>query len=84
MIKEVKDFHNRGISWKRLDNFGLEYRWVSRYLRGEIDKEIMKKKLQKDIEHFAKKQITWFKNDESIYWIDNFSEAKKLIAAFLQ
>ena len=33
MISEVKKLHNSGVSWKRLDDLGLEYRWLSRYLR---------------------------------------------------
>jgi tRNA dimethylallyltransferase len=83
MIEEIKELRNQGISWERLDNFGLECRWISRYLRGEIDKKTMEAKLQKDIEHFAKKQMTWFKRDKNIHWINNFSEAKNLIATFL-
>lgn len=84
MIEEIKGLRNQGISWERLDNFGLECRWISRYLRGEIDKKTMEAKLQKDIEHFAKKQMTWFKRDKNIHWINNFLEAKDLIATFLQ
>src|SRR3990167_106730 len=33
MIEEVAQLHKQGISWKRLDDFGLEYRWISRWLR---------------------------------------------------
>ncbi len=84
MVEEVKELHDQGISWERLDNFGLECRWISRYLRGEIDKKTMEIKLQKDIEHLAKKQMTWFKKDENIRWINDFLGTKKLITTFLQ
>jgi len=84
MIEEIKELYNQGVSWKRLDDFGLECRWISRYLRGEIDKKTMEIKLQKDIEHLAKKQMTWFKRDENINWVSNFLEAKNLITTFLE
>jgi len=84
MVEEIKGLHDQGISWERLDNFGLECRWISRYLRGEIDEKTMKIKLQKDIEHLAKKQMTWFKKDENIHWINDLLEAKNLIITFLQ
>jgi len=84
MIKEVKDLHEEGVSWQKLDNFGLEYRWIVRYLQGEIDKEEMKESLQKDIEHFAKRQMTWFKKDDRIHWVNNKEEAEKIIQDFLE
>ncbi len=36
MIEEVARLHKEGVSWKRLESFGLEYRYVSRYLRAKI------------------------------------------------
>jgi len=44
----------------------------------------MIKKLQKDIEEFAKRQMTWFKRDRRIYWIKNFREARKLVEEFIK
>jgi len=41
-------------------------------------------KLQKDIEHFAKRQMTWFKKDKRIYWVKNKKEAEKLTKDFLK
>ena len=39
MVEEVKKLRKQGLSWERLDNLGLEYRYVSRYLRGIISKK---------------------------------------------
>ncbi|MBI2462866.1 MAG: tRNA (adenosine(37)-N6)-dimethylallyltransferase MiaA [Candidatus Spechtbacteria bacterium] len=73
-----------GVSWKRLESFGLEYRWVARFLQQKISREEMIEKLQKDIEHYAKRQMTWFKRDKRIHWIENESEAQTLIKDFLK
>lgn len=84
MIEEVKKLKESGLSWKRLEEFGLEYRWIARYLQGKIDYEEMVKKLQKDIEDFAKRQLTWFKRDKRIHWIKSFKEAKELVEEFIK
>lgn len=84
MISEVKKLRRLGISWKRLDDFGLEYRYIARYLQGKMTKQEMIEKLRKEIEHYAKRQLTWFKKDLEIHWIKNYSEAKKLVKEFLR
>lgn len=71
LIREVERLHENGLSWKRLDSFGLEYRYVSRYLRGLIAKQEMIKTLEKEIQRYAKRQITWWKRDKEIVWLTN-------------
>ncbi|MBI3638545.1 tRNA (adenosine(37)-N6)-dimethylallyltransferase MiaA [Candidatus Wolfebacteria bacterium] len=72
MIKEVKNLHEKQkISWKRLDDLGLEYRYVSRYLHGLIIKKEMIDSIQKESEKYAKRQMTWFKRDKNIIWINS-------------
>ncbi|MFA6422395.1 MAG: tRNA (adenosine(37)-N6)-dimethylallyltransferase MiaA [Candidatus Buchananbacteria bacterium] len=82
MIKEVKKLRKRGVSWKKLDEFGLEYRYVSRYLRGILDYNEMIEQLKNEIHHFAKRQVTWFKRNENIIWIKNYREALREIKNF--
>ena len=84
LINEVKKLKKQGLSWKRLESFGLEYKWISYYLQKKINEQEMIFKLQKDIEHFAKRQITWFKKDKRIIWLSSFKLAKKLIKKFLE
>jgi len=70
MIKEVRDLHfKKNISWKRLDDLGLEYRYVSYFLRGKIksEKELFEK-LKTEIWRYAKRQKTWFKKNKKINW----------------
>ena len=83
MILEVKQLKKSGVSWKRLEEFGLEYRYLSRYLQGKLNFKEMIERLQKESEHFAKRQITWFKRDERIKWVKNYNIAEKLIKNFL-
>ena len=66
MIKEVKDLHAKGLSWKRMNELGLEYRYVSSFLQNKITKEEMIENLNTEIWHYAKRQKTWFKRDKSI------------------
>lgn len=61
MIEEVEKLHKSGVSHERLRSFGLEYRYVSLYLTKELTKEQMVTKLEFEIRHYAKRQMTWFK-----------------------
>jgi tRNA dimethylallyltransferase len=73
MIEEVSRLHSLGLSWERLDNFGLEYRYIARYLQSAITKDEMTSKLQIAIGQFAKRQMTWFRRMEKkgvrIEWV---------------
>jgi len=84
MVAEVKRLKKSGVSWKRLEEFGLEYRWIAKFLQKKISFSEMIEKLQKDIEHFAKRQMTWFKKDKRIHWIKNQRETEKLVKKFLK
>jgi tRNA dimethylallyltransferase len=83
MIAEVKKLHRDGVSWKRLEEFGLEYRHLARYLQNKISKPEMIAQLEKEINQYAKRQMTWFKRDNRIKWIKNYKDAKKLTRQFL-
>jgi len=61
MIGEVQNLHQNGLSWQRMDELGLEYRYISQYLQNLISKDEMVTKLQFEIWHYAKRQILWFK-----------------------
>lgn len=83
MFAEVARLHTEGVSWNRLDDLGLEYRWVSRHLRGEITKEAMIEKLTTESVRYAKRQMTWFKRDKNIHWVVDEAEALRLVDHFL-
>lgn len=83
MIKEVENLKKSGLSWKKLESFGLEYKWIAKYLKKEVSREEMIKNLQKDIEDYARRQMVWFKKDKRIKWVKNYKEAEKLVKEFL-
>ncbi len=85
MIAEVKKLRDMGVSWKRLDDFGLEYRYVSYYLRGKLSKEEMIERLNNEINKYSKRQMTWFKKyAPKTNWIKNSKEAFKLCRTYLR
>ncbi len=86
MIEEVKTLLDSGLSPEQLKFYGLEYKWVTMYVTGEIDYNEMFTKLNTAIHQFAKRQVTWFRRMEKkgtkIYWIDgNLTLEEKLGAA---
>lgn len=75
MIDEVAGLRARGISDLRLDKLGLEYRYIMRHLRGELRTvDELRTQLGIAIRQFAKEQITWFKRDARIIWLDPFKD----------
>lgn len=78
MIKEVENLHKSGVSWKRMEQLGLEYRYFSLYLQGKLSKKDMIEKLNTEIWHFAKRQKTWFKRDSDTIWIDPRKKSEKI------
>lgn len=68
MIAEVENLHREGLSYERMEDLGLEYRYISRYLRGILPKETMLAELETKIRQFAKRQMTWLKRDKEIHW----------------
>ncbi|MBU1091679.1 tRNA (adenosine(37)-N6)-dimethylallyltransferase MiaA [Patescibacteria group bacterium] len=91
MIVEVKRLHNpaergkKGVSWKRLDGLGLEYRFVSRYLRGLTTKEEMIEQLNTAIVQYSKRQMTWFKKHApETKWVKNGKKAHETVKKFLK
>jgi tRNA dimethylallyltransferase len=74
MIDEVENLLSMGISHDKLLFFGLEYKFISLYLRNELNYNDMYQKLNSAIHSFAKRQMTWFRKMEregiKINWFD--------------
>ncbi len=74
LITEVERLHKEGLSWERLESFGLEYKFVAQYLQKKLSKEEMIGKLSIAIGQFAKRQMTWFrrweKQGREIMWFE--------------
>jgi tRNA dimethylallyltransferase len=82
MIDEVKNLLKIGISHDKLKLFGLEYKFISLYLCGELNYNDMYQKLNSAIHSFAKRQTTWFRKMERegviINWFDG-KDYKKIL-----
>ncbi len=83
MVAEVKKLRKQGVSWKKLIEFGLEYRFDALYLQDKITRLELINQLKSAIWQYAKRQITGFKKDERINWIKNQKEAEKLLSKYL-
>ena len=89
LIAEVRLLHDQGLSWERLDWFGLEYRFVARHLRGELSLDDMRTLLLNKIRSFAKSQDIWFRKLEReghpIHWLPdgNPERAAELVRDWL-
>ena len=89
MIEEVQLLLNSGISYERLAYFGLEYKFVGKYLSKNINYDEMKQLLNNAINKFSKRQMTFFRRMEKrgikIHWINsnNIHEIYSLINNFL-
>lgn len=68
LIDEVKNLLKSGVTPERLESLGLEYRYVSRHLAGELTEAEMVEKLITKIYQYAKRQETWLKKDTTIKW----------------
>ena len=88
MIQEVQSLLDSGATIDFMMRLGLEYRFITQYLTGEIhDRQEMLDLLGTAIKQFAKRQMIWFRRDKDIQWLDMtadpFAEAKAKIDAFL-
>ena len=88
MIEEVANLRKNGVSDEFLEGLGLEYRYILHHLTGELPtEETLIEELGRAIKRFAKRQVSWFKKDKNVHWLDMehdpVSEAAALIASFL-
>ncbi len=86
MIDEVKYLMDSGVTYERLQLFGLEYKFISLYLKGELNYNDMYQKLNSAIHSFAKRQMTWFRKMEKegvqINWINggDYNAAERIMS----
>ncbi len=89
MVQEVRTLLDNGVSHERLEALGLEYRFISRWLRGEFpSEEAMAERLKFAIHDFTRRQLTWFRKDTRIMWIDGgngaLERAEEWVREFLR
>lgn len=83
MIKEVEILLNKGVKPEDLIFYGLEYKFITLYLTGQLSYDEMVSKLNVSIHQFAKRQMTWFrkmeKQGDTIHWIDGFLPVEQMV-----
>ena len=89
MVDEVRNLLKEGASVEFMLKLGLEYRFITQYITGEIaTEEEMVQQLSLAIKRFAKRQMIWFRRDKEINWLDMagdpFAEACNLIENFIR
>jgi tRNA dimethylallyltransferase len=86
MVDEVKNLLDSGISPEQLEFYGLEYKYLTQYVKGKINYNDMFQKLNTAIHQFAKRQMTWFRRMEKrgvpIRWIDGTLSLEDKIGEF--
>ena len=89
MVDEVEKLIDNGLPLQRLDYFGLEYKFIGKFLRSELTKDEFISGLTTSIRKFAKRQRTWFRRMEKrgvkINWIepDNYAKLKDIVAEYI-
>jgi len=78
MVAEAKRLHEGGLSWKRMDSLGLEYRFLAQFLQKKTTKRDMIELLNIAIRQFSKRQMMWFKRNSNIKWFHP-KETKKVL-----
>ncbi len=90
IVEEVRQLHEaKGLSWEKLEYFGLEYKYLAYYLQNKLSYDEMKDQLLIKIRQFAKRQDIWFRKMEReghvIHWVPegNHEEAGVIVKKFI-
>lgn len=87
LVEEVRQLKEKGLSRGYVSMQGLGYKEILDYLDGEITLEEATYILKRDTRHFAKRQLTWFKRESEVIWVNKpeFAyEEEKILAFMLQ
>lgn len=85
IIKEVKNLREKyKLSWKKIQSFGLGYYWIPLYLKSEISNNKLFEKVYQAEKDYAKRQMTWFRKDRRIKWLDDYKSIESLTKIFIK
>lgn len=74
MLNEVQKLHQSGLSWAKLESFGLEYRYVALFLQGKLTRAELEQTLQTKIWQYSRRQMTWFRHMPNVWWVTSPSK----------
>lgn len=82
LVEEVRALQKMGCTRNMVSMQGLGYKEILAYLDGETDLETAVEILKRDTRHFAKRQLTWFRREKDVYWVEkekfDYDEEKML------
>jgi tRNA dimethylallyltransferase len=85
MLEEVTTLHAAGVSWERLESFGLEYRFMAQLLQGKRDEKTLPIELEHAIWHYARRQLSFLRRFErqgaTLTWVKDASQALDLFSS---
>lgn len=86
LVEEVRALRAMGCSRGMVSMQGLGYKEILSYLEGEISQEEAVYLIKRDTRHFAKRQLTWFKREKEVTWIEKnvFDYSSQNTLAFMQ
>lgn len=85
LVEEVKKLYDQGYDLSLVSMQGLGYKEIISYFEGEISLEEAVYCIKRDTRHFAKRQITWFKRERDVIWVEKqqFADEEDRILAFM-
>ncbi len=83
LVAEVRRLHEHGLSWERMEELGLEYRYTALFLQGKLREEDYRDQLATAIWQYARRQRTWWRQHDDIVWVMDTAEADDLVKRFL-
>ncbi len=86
LLEEVKRLRQLGCTRKMVSMQGLGYQELLEYLDGELSLEAAVEKIKRETRHYAKRQITWFKREPDVIWLnrEEYPDTAALKAAILE
>ncbi len=83
MIEEVQKLRKLGLSFAKIQSFGLGYFWIPEYLQEKITLEELYERVYLAEKDYAKRQMTWFQKDARIKWLEKYSDMEKEVKNFI-
>ena len=85
LVEEVRGLAQQGLSEEYISMLGIGYKEIFRYLRGEDDLETTIDTIQKNTRHLAKRQLTWFRRYDKMFWfnISDYADDREAVKEFL-
>lgn len=83
-IEEIKRLRASGISWDAPAMTSIGYRELGCYVRGEIALETVIESVKRATRQYAKRQMTWFKRDKRIHWVNSEEEAEAAVRKWMK